>query len=121
MTGSVNIEVRGLNELLAKTGFDVLVQPEIEPALETIGKRLQRQGKGLGAQKNTLTRDTQPLGARIESTLNFPRTVGTAWQQKNEAVAKAMAPRVFNNMAKRIEERWAAESHVGPGDYGGIE
>lgn len=118
---SVEIKVKGLKELTAKTEWDVLAQPELEPALETMGKRLERQGKGLGAQRNTLTRSAISLGARIVSTLNYPRTTGQRWQEKDEAVAKSMAPRVFGKMVTRIEQRWAAEGNVGPGDYGGIE
>lgn len=114
------IKVRGLNELVEKTQWDVLAQPEFDGALETFGKRMERQGKGLGAKRNSIRRETQPLGARAESTLNYPRTSGVAWQRKQEAVIKAMAPRVLNKMVKRIEERWASEhpASVGPESYG---
>ena len=115
----ITIKVKGLNELTAKTDWDVLLQPEIEPALETIGKRMERQGKGLGAKRNSLTRETQPLGARVRSSLNPPRTTGQSWQEKNEAVVKSMAPRVLAKMVKRVEERWAADNaaSVGPASY----
>ena len=117
------VQVKGLNELVEKTQWDVLLQPEFDGALETFGKRMERQGKGLGAKRNTITRETQPLGARAQSTLNYPRTTGVAWQRKQEAVMKSMAPRVLNKMVKRIEERWAAEhpSSVGGGDYGDVQ
>ena len=115
----ITIKVKGLNELTAKTDWDVLLQPEIEPALETIGKRMERQGKGLGAKRNSLTRETRPLGARVRSSLNPPRTTGQSWQEKNEAVVKSMAPRVLAKMVKRVEERWAADNaaSVGPASY----
>lgn len=117
------VKVKGLNELAAKTDWDVLAQPELGGALETFGKRMERQGKGLGARRNTITRETQPLGARAESTLTYPRTTGVAWQRKQERVIKAMSPRVLSKMVKRIEERWAAEnpSSIGAGDYGDVQ
>ena len=117
-----DVQVKGLDELLRKTQWDVLAQPEFDGALETFGKRMERQGKGLGAKRNSIRRETQTLGARAESTLNYPRTTGVSWQGKQEAVIKSMAPRVLNKMVKRIEERWAADNpaSVGAGDYGDV-
>lgn len=104
------IQVKGLNELVAKCDWDVLVQPEMEGARDTFVERFQRQGKGLGAQRNTLGATTRPLGATVETTLNYPRTVGTAWARKNEGIAKAMSPRVFGKVISRIEQRWGEAS-----------
>lgn len=117
------VQVKGLDELVQKTQWDVLAQPEFDAALESFGKRMERQGKGLGAQRNSIRRETQSLGARAESTLNYPRTRGSAWQRKQEGALKSMAPRVLNKMVKRIEERWAAQNpaSVGPGSYGDVE
>ena len=117
-----DVQVKGLDELLRKTQWDVLAQPEFDGALETFGKRMERQGKGLGAKRNSIRRETQPLGARAESTLIWPRTTGVSWQNKQEAVLKSMAPRVLNKMVRRIEERWAADNpaSVGAGDYGDV-
>ena len=118
-----DVQVKGLDELLRKTQWDVLAQPEFDGALETFGKRMERQGKGLGAKRNSIRRETQPLGALAESTLIWPRTTGVSWQNKQEAVLKSMAPRVLNKMVRRIEERWAADNpaSVGAGDYGDVQ
>jgi hypothetical protein len=103
-----NVRIVGLKELEAKCDFDVLVQPEMEDARDTFLGRINRQGKGLGAQRNQLSATVQGLGATVESTLNYPRTKGTKWGQKNERVVAAMAPRVIKKAISRIEARWAA-------------
>ena len=120
---SVQIKVKGLNELVAKTEWDVLAQPEIGPAIETFVKRIERGGKGLGAKRNSLTREVHTLGARVESTLIPPRVIGVSWQRKNEGIVRSMAPRVFGKMVTRIEERWAADNaaSVGPSSYGDVQ
>lgn len=102
------VKISGLNEFMATCDWDVLVQPEMETARDTIVKRILRQGKGLGAKKNTLAATTRPFGATVVSTLNYPRTKGIAWGRKNEVVVPAMAPNVLRKMVRRIQERWSA-------------
>lgn len=116
------LRVHGLTELLKKTDWDVLAQPEAQAAVETISKRLMRPGKGLGAKRNELAADVRPLGATITTTLNYPRTTGSSWGKKEWQIANGMAPRVVRKMIQRIEERWAAENaaSIGPGDYSGL-
>lgn len=113
------IKVQGLNELERKLGYSVLVAPAAEQARDTIVTRLMRpppkkgRGKrkglppGAGVINNTLTPTMQGSGATIDSTLNFPRTVGSAWTSYNAVVFKAMAPSVVNKMIERIEATWA--------------
>ena len=103
-----NVRIVGLNELTAKCDFEVLAQPEMEIARDTILGRINRQGKGLGAKRNQLTPTVQGLGATVETTLNFPRTKGTSWGKKNERVVAAMASNVMKKAVQRIEARWAA-------------
>ena len=106
-----NVRVVGLNELQAKCDFDVLVQPEMEAARDTILGRINRQGKGLGAQRNQLTPTVQGLGATVETTLVPPRTKGTAWGRYQEKVVKGIVTRnAINKAIRRIEERWEAGS-----------
>ena len=101
-----NVRVVGLNELQAKCDFDVLVQPEMEDARDTILGRINRQGKGLGAQRNQLTATVQGLGATVQTTLNYPRTKGTSWGRKNERVVPLVANNAIKKAIGRIEERW---------------
>lgn len=89
-------------------GFDLLVQPEVADARDTIVKRIMRQGKGLGAKRNTLTAAPQPLGAIVVSTLHNPRQKGTSWGTKNTAIVTAMGPNVLRKMVRNIQARWAA-------------
>jgi hypothetical protein len=100
------ITVLGLPELEKKLDAEFLAQPELEDARDTFVGRIQRGGKGLGAQRNELSAVVRPLGATVFTTLNYPRTKGTSWGRKNEAIVKAMAPRVIKKAARRIEERW---------------
>lgn len=116
------VKVAGLNELQEKLNFDLLVQPELPASLESFERRLMRQGKGLGAKKNTIAVERRTLMAAAQSTLNTPRTTGSSWQRKNTRIVQAMAPRVFAKMAKQIEERWASSNPrgVNPGNYEGL-
>jgi len=116
------IKVKGLNELNQKLDMDFLVQPEMDAALESFEKRLLRQGKGLGAQRNEIAAERRTMGATARSTLVYPRTKGTSWGRKNEAIMKSMAPRVFAKMVRKIEERWASENaaSVAPDSYEGL-
>lgn len=117
------IRVRGLNEVEQKLDEAYLLQPELDAALETFAKRMQRGGKGLGARRNTVSANVQSFGAEAVSSLNNPRTTGGAWGAKNQRILSNMAPRVFRKMTQRIEERWAAEqaSSQSPGDYSGLD
>lgn len=119
MTGRA-IKVVGLNELQMKLDTDFLLQPELDSALESFERRLLRQGKGLGAQRNEIAAERHTLGATARSSLNYPRTTGSSWQRKNERAVTAMAPRVFGKMVKRIEERWAADGQIPAVSYEGL-
>jgi len=101
------VRIRGLEELERKLGMAVLVDPAMHEALETIGARLERQGKGLGARRNVVTREAHSMGARIVSTLKSPRQTGGSWVRKNEAIFNAMSGRVVGAAIRRIEARWA--------------
>lgn len=106
-----NVKVRGLNEFKAVCDWDVLAQPEIDDALETIGKRIvDRPGKGLGAQMNNLTAEMRPLGMTVESSLFNVRTKGTSWGRKNYGIVRAMMPRVMGKAVDRMLARWGAST-----------
>lgn len=110
MSNTRTITIEGLDHVLERLDVDFLAQPEFDGAMATFEKRIKRQGKGLGAKKNTLTSVTKPLTVTAHSTLNFPRTKGTAWGRKNESAIKGMAPRVIKKVAANIEARWAGEA-----------
>lgn len=103
---SRNIAVKGLGRIAKLLNVEILAQPEFDDALKTFKQRIERKSKGLGAQRNTLMSETQPLSVRTESTLVWPRTVGTAWTKKLHAAIGAMAPNVINKAIQRIEARW---------------
>lgn len=101
-TGGPNITVRLRGPL-----FDGKVKGSVERAiidesLEKIGLRTERGGKGKGAKRNTIRRDRDGLTMTVHSSLNWPRTKGTSWQRKNEAIVRAMARRVLRKTAERI-------------------
>lgn len=82
------------------------IQHEVIGAIE---QRMTRHGsrgsggKGLGVQRNRVTADAKFAELTVESTLVTPRVKGVAWKRKNISLIKAMAPRVANAAARRIE------------------
>ena len=104
-----NVRIQGLESVNPKMDYAFLVEPEIHDALETFKKRVERQGKGMGASRNTLSPEIRETGLRVESSLVYPRTVGTAWGRKNERILKGMGPRVMRKTVQRIQERWGSE------------
>lgn len=105
-----NVRIEGLDELKKKLNADVLVQPEMDDAMETFTRRVvDRPGKGLGAKRNALSETRNPLSATVGTTLTFPRTTGASWAKKNTSVIRAMSARVMNKAVQRIEERWASK------------
>lgn len=107
---ALNIRIVGLKEIQKKLGADVLLQPEFDDALATFVKRFMRKGRkrGMGAKRNLLSSKVEDLSVIVESSLNYPRTVGEAWGKENWKIANAMAPRVLKKMVKRIQERWSS-------------
>jgi hypothetical protein len=107
------IRLENLEEVLARLDFDVLVQPEMEDARDTIVKRMMRGGKGLGVKRNTLTQTVASgfLGATVRSTLHPPRTKGTSWGRYQEKVVGGVVTRnAVKKAVERIGERWSGEA-----------
>lgn len=103
------VRIEGLEELQKKLNADILVQPEMDAAMQTFTDRIiNRPGKGLGAQRNALSDARTPLATTVTSTLKSPRTTGRAWGRKNENIIKGMASRVITKAVSRIEARWSA-------------
>lgn len=104
-----NVKLVGFDALQEKLKFDVLMQPEMQTAVETITGRMMRGGKGIGVQHNTLTSSIQPLSSTVVTTLVWPRTKGVAWGRYQEKVVKGIvATNAVKKAVQRIEERWAA-------------
>lgn len=103
----MNIKVTVKGPLFNKKISDVVENAIIEEALNKIEDRLSRKGaqgsggRGLGVQRNEITNARTRLELRVFSSRKFPRTKGTAWQRKNVAIVRAMAPRVLRSVAKR--------------------
>lgn len=88
---------------------EVLVQPEIEDALETIGARLERRGKGAGERRNQMNRTRGTLMHRfLIETEHNPRRTGWAKKAYMRRVFNSMAPNVLKKAFTRIADRWAA-------------
>lgn len=107
------LKLENIEQVLARLDFDVLAQPEMEGARDTIVKRIMRGGKGKGAKKNTLTATVTSglLGATVRSTLSHPRTRGTAWGRYQEKVVGGIvAKNAVKKAVQRIEQRWAGET-----------
>lgn len=84
------------------------IQPEIDAALETIGKRLERPGKGLGERRNKMWRERVAQGQRITFvTHHHPRYTGFSKLRKMTGIFRSMAPNVIRKMGQRMQERWA--------------
>ncbi len=107
---SIDVKLPAIDKLRKNLDFDVLVQPELTDAMSTFVGRFLRQGKGLGAQRNTLIAESTPLSATVTSTLSFPRTKGVALHAYDIRAFKAMAPNVIRAMARRIAARFAEAS-----------
>ena len=83
-----------------------VVEAEIHAEiLDKVEERTARQGKRIGAQRNTITHKRNGLELGIASTLRHPRNTGRTWQGKNIGIIKSMAPRVGNKAGQRIAER----------------
>lgn len=86
-------------------GLDKTIEGAIlGEALDKINQRLMRKRrKGLGARRNTLSLSERgALEFEVDTTLKNPRNTGKAWNRKQLAIARAMAPRVLRSTAKRI-------------------
>lgn len=115
-----NVRVEGLNELMQKLDWDTLIEPAVkEEVVAKIAERWVRNrrtsrknpGKpALGSVNNTLSLlpATQDLSSRVATTLNWPRTKGTRWQDQLVVIARAMQPRVITKAIERIEARFGA-------------
>lgn len=82
-----------------------IVQKQLQhEVLSAIEERTRRQGRGVAARRNLITHERERMELMVESTLKSPRTTGRAWQRKNVAIIKAMAPRVLRKAAERIAQ-----------------
>lgn len=99
----ITVTLRG--GLFSKNIPRVVEQQIVAEIITKVEERTARGGRGLGAKRNIIGQErAQPLSLAVSSTLNWPRTRGTAWQRKNIAIVKAMAPRVGRKAAERIAE-----------------
>jgi len=99
----IEISVKVHGGLFSKDVKRAVREAMYQEALEKIGTRMERGGKGLGAKRNTVTHMPDgDLQMRVSSTRIWPRTKGTSWQRKNIGIVRAMAPRVLRKAAERI-------------------
>lgn len=103
----LTLQIPGLNAFKAVVDWDILAQPEVDDALRTVETRVLRQGKGLGAERNTLSSELYPLQMRVESTTVWPRTRGTSWGRKNVGIVRSTLTRALTAAVGRMTARWA--------------
>lgn len=107
----IGVRIVGLEELKRKLGGTVLKEPELQQGMQTIAKRFERGGKGMGARNNTVTSSRYDSAASLRydvaTTLRSPRRKGSAWVRKQTAIFRAMSPRVIRSVIKKIQARWA--------------
>lgn len=87
--------------------IDKVVQAAIiAEAMEKFEKRITRKGRKIGRKRNPIGPGDLSKGKTttltMTSSLNWPRTSGGKWTQKNVAAVKAMRGRVLRKVAKRI-------------------
>jgi len=100
MAYNIDVTVRG--PFFDKKIDQVVQDAIVAEALEKIGARTERGGRGLGSKRNTISLSRSALVLEVASTKRFPRTRGTSWQRKNVGIVRAMAGRVLRSVAKRI-------------------
>lgn len=69
---ALTVKVVGLEELQKKLQPSYLYEPEIEAALDTVAKRGQRGGRGLGAKLNPISVEKRRLSRSVISPLARP-------------------------------------------------
>jgi hypothetical protein len=88
---------------------ELLLQPEVEDALNTINTRISRRGKGLGERRNQMNSSRGKLSVRYNiETAHYPRRTGWSKKAYMRKTFAAMAPNVIRKMIERIGTRWAA-------------
>lgn len=87
----------------------ILLQPEVEDAIDTINTRLSRRGKGLGERRNSMNSTRGKLSARYNFEIShYPRRTGWAKKSYMRKAFFAMAPNVIRKLSERIAARWAS-------------
>jgi len=105
----VTVKILGLKELEQKLDGSFLVQPEIEPALDSVANRGKRGGKGLGAKRNPITVRESALTRDLISSLHNPRQTGRTWRDSNiRRFLPPVARNALNKAAKNIMARFGA-------------
>ena len=85
----------------------LLLQPEVEDAIDTINERLMRRGKGAGERNNQTNSERAQLSVRYNiETAHWPRRTGWAKKAYTRRIFASMAPRVIKKMIERISARW---------------
>jgi len=112
MAGMVEVKVAGLAKLERFLDGKLILQPEIEPALDSVAKRWLRKGKGLGEQRNTLSVAAEPLSRSLSTTLRAPRTTGGSRRQAN---VRRYLPPVIRNAVLKMARGIAARASAAAG------
>lgn len=102
----MSAQITGVDRLLSGLNPDI-PKEAVDAAVDSlVAYVIDRPGSGVGAQNNDLSATSGPLGATVSSTLNWPRTVGRALGQFDEAVWRDQAPGALDEAARNIEAGW---------------
>jgi len=106
MVMNMNVRIETNGGIFTKNMRRVVEEAVGAEIITKIEERTRRGGRGLAAQRNTITHERHADNElQIVSTAIWPRVTGRAWAGKNIGIIRAMAPRV----ARRTVERIAAE------------
>ena len=104
MPDPITITLRG--PIFHKDIPKVLGDAIITEVMEKVEKRVRRKGRKAGRKRNPIgpgnIRRHDGVSMTLTSSLNWPRTSGGKWAQKNMAAIKAMAPRVIRKAGRRM-------------------
>jgi hypothetical protein len=105
-----NFTMRG--PLFEKNVTDEVRHAIVGEVLDKVDQRVMRKARSpkLGRKNNTLSskRMEQRKGEQslqVDSTLNYPRTRGTAWVKYNVAMVRKLAPNVIRAAGRRLAQQ----------------
>ena len=106
---TITVKVSGLAEIQSKLNGEVLIDPYMSEAVDTVMERplrVRKSRQGAGIRNNTLRGERRGLSGTVTSTLNNPRQTGASWLSYNIAAIRKMLPNVMKKAVQRIETRW---------------
>lgn len=109
MAGPLNVKVVKYPAIIRGELTRITLIPEIDDALDTIGERLERRGKGAGERRNQVNRERSHLSQRFNIEISHnPRRTGWAKKAYSRRIFASMAPNVIRKLLRTIQEKWVS-------------